>query len=62
MKWKKFLYRTICRDDGFLICTSPSCGECSDYDHCFGEERGQSLLTAPPVSAAAAPVAAPSEV
>jgi nitrogen fixation protein NifQ len=46
MKWKKFLYRTICRDDGFLICTSPSCGECSDYDHCFGEERGQSLLTA----------------
>jgi nitrogen fixation protein NifQ len=44
MKWKKFLYRTICRDDGFAFCTAPSCGECSDFDHCFGEEGGESLL------------------
>ena len=44
MKWKKFLYRTICRDEGFVLCTAPSCGECSDFDRCFGDESGESLL------------------
>lgn len=44
MKWKKFLYRIICRDGGFLLCTAPSCGECCDFDDCFGEEGGESLL------------------
>lgn len=44
MKWKKFLYRVICRDEGFTICTSPTCSECSDFDNCFGEEDGESLL------------------
>jgi nitrogen fixation protein NifQ len=62
MRWKKFLYRTICRDNSFSMCFVPSCSECSDYDECFGEERGQSLLAASPVSATAAPVAEPSEV
>ena len=46
MKWKKFLYRTICRDEGFVLCTAPSCGECSDFDQCFGDEGGESLLAA----------------
>lgn len=46
MKWKKFLYRTICRDDSFPICTSPTCTECSDYDGCFGDEKGETLLPA----------------
>jgi nitrogen fixation protein NifQ len=44
MKWKKFLYRTICRDDGYSLCVAPSCSECDDFDHCFGEESGESLL------------------
>jgi nitrogen fixation protein NifQ len=44
MKWKKFLYRTICRDGSFPICTAPSCAECSDFDNCFGDESGESLL------------------
>jgi nitrogen fixation protein NifQ len=44
MKWKKFLYRVICRDEGFAICTAPSCSECSDFDKCFGEEDGESFL------------------
>ena len=35
MKWKKFLYKTICRDEGYGLCTSPTCGECDDYQHCF---------------------------
>ena len=46
MKWKKFLYRMICRDTGFLLCTAPTCDECTDYDGCFGDESGESLLAA----------------
>ncbi len=44
MKWKKYLYRAICRDDGFALCVAPSCSECSDFHHCFGDESGESLL------------------
>ena len=44
MKWKKFFFRLICRDASYTLCTAPSCGECSDYDNCFNEETGESLL------------------
>jgi nitrogen fixation protein NifQ len=44
MKWKKFLYRMICRDEGFRPCTAPSCAECDDFSACFGDESGESLL------------------
>ena len=44
MKWKKFFYRTICRDEGFMLCAAPSCAECDDFDVCFGDESGESLL------------------
>jgi nitrogen fixation protein NifQ len=44
MKWKKYLYRTICRDTGYSLCTAPSCGECNDFEACFGEESGESFL------------------
>ena len=44
MKWKKFFYRTICRDEGYTLCAAPSCAECEDFDNCFGEEGGESLL------------------
>jgi len=44
MKWKKFLYRAICRDTGFSLCAAPCCEECDDYDDCFGDEEGESLL------------------
>jgi nitrogen fixation protein NifQ len=44
MKWKKFFYRMICRDDGFSMCVAPSCSECGDFDLCFGDESGESLL------------------
>jgi nitrogen fixation protein NifQ len=44
MKWKKFLYRMICRDQGFRLCTAPSCAECPDFTVCFGDESGESLL------------------
>ncbi|MBT3070529.1 nitrogen fixation protein NifQ [Rhodomicrobium sp. Az07] len=44
MKWKKFLYRMICADAAFSLCTAPSCAECDDFETCFGEETGESLL------------------
>jgi nitrogen fixation protein NifQ len=44
MKWKKFLYRIICADASYLLCTAPSCAECDDFDACFGEETGEALL------------------
>jgi nitrogen fixation protein NifQ len=44
MKWKKFLYRLICADASFSLCTAPSCSECDDFEQCFGEETGEALL------------------
>jgi nitrogen fixation protein NifQ len=44
MKWKKFFYRMICREEGFSLCLAPSCSECGDFTSCFGDESGESLL------------------
>ncbi len=44
MKWKKFLYRAICADQGFSLCTAPSCSECTDFNVCFGDEGGETLM------------------
>lgn len=44
MKWKKFFYRKLCELEGFSLCAAPTCKECGDFDNCFGEENGASLL------------------
>jgi nitrogen fixation protein NifQ len=44
MKWKKFFFRMICRDEGYTLCSAPSCSECCDFNACFGDESGESLL------------------
>jgi nitrogen fixation protein NifQ len=44
MKWKKFFYRMICRDESYRLCVAPSCSECCDFNGCFGDESGESLL------------------
>jgi nitrogen fixation protein NifQ len=46
MKWKKFFSRQLCVDGVAPVCTSPSCGECDDYQACFGDEAGETLITA----------------
>ncbi|MDR3493566.1 MAG: nitrogen fixation protein NifQ, partial [Ancalomicrobiaceae bacterium] len=46
MRWKKYFYRTLCEDEGFSLCTAPSCSVCSDFSGCFGEEDGMSRLAA----------------
>ena len=42
MKWKKFFYKQLCEREEIMICKSPSCGICSDYNHCFGPEDAAS--------------------
>ena len=44
MKWKKFLYRMVCRSEGFSLCSAPVCSECDDFDNCFGAEDGEARL------------------
>jgi len=38
MKWKKFLYKQLCSEQGIYTCRSPSCEVCIDYVVCFGSE------------------------
>lgn len=44
MKWKKYFYRQLCAQEGFVLCTAPSCAACGDFEACFGEESGESRL------------------
>ena len=44
MRWKRFFYRSLCEDDGLVMCTAPVCTQCSDFTMCFGEENGESRL------------------
>ena len=44
MKWKKFFFRQICREEGLRLCTAPECSACTDFESCFGDESGESLL------------------
>ncbi|RUW34620.1 MULTISPECIES: nitrogen fixation protein NifQ [unclassified Mesorhizobium] len=44
MKWKKYFYRKLCEAEGFSLCTTPSCRECTDFESCFGTEEGESRL------------------
>ncbi len=38
MKWKKFLYKQLCQQEGVYLCRAPACELCADYSHCFGPE------------------------
>ena len=44
MRWKRFFYRMMCEDDGFVMCSTPVCSQCNDFNLCFGEESGESRL------------------
>ncbi|MCB6178324.1 nitrogen fixation protein NifQ [Rhodobacter sp. Har01] len=38
MRWKKFLYRQVCLDDGLSLCLSPICDDCPEWASCFAPE------------------------
>jgi nitrogen fixation protein NifQ len=44
MRWKRFIYRMMCEDDGFVMCTTPVCSNCADYELCYGAETGISRV------------------
>jgi nitrogen fixation protein NifQ len=44
MRWKRFLYRSLCERQGFVACAAPSCSACDEFSVCFGEETGESRL------------------
>lgn len=44
MRWKRFFYRALCEDDGLVMCTTPVCTNCNDFDLCFGDESGESRM------------------
>lgn len=44
MRWKRFFYRVLCEDDGLVLCTTPVCTQCTDFNLCFGDESGESRL------------------
>jgi nitrogen fixation protein NifQ len=39
MKWKKFIYKQLCEEEGLYVCRAPSCEVCQDYPVCFGSEE-----------------------
>ncbi len=39
MKWKKFLYKQLCLQEGVYLCRAPACELCADYSQCFGPEH-----------------------
>lgn len=38
MRWKRFLFKEVCRQHGGMLCKAPNCGVCSDYAICFAPE------------------------
>lgn len=44
MRWKRFFYRMLCEDDGFVMCATPVCTDCCDFESCFGAEDGEGRL------------------
>lgn len=44
MRWKRFFYRTLCEHEGLILCTTPVCTECKDFNFCFGDESGESRM------------------
>lgn len=39
MKWKKFIYKQLCEQEGIYVCRAPSCATCADHSNCFGPEE-----------------------
>jgi nitrogen fixation protein NifQ len=44
MRWKRFFYRMLCEDEGLVMCSTPVCTNCNDFNLCFGDESGESRM------------------
>ncbi|RNJ51525.1 nitrogen fixation protein NifQ [Methylocystis hirsuta] len=52
MRWKRFIYRMMCENDGFVMCSTPVCSNCADYALCYGAETGTSRVASAAQSSA----------
>ena len=34
----------LCEDDGLVMCSTPVCTNCNDFNVCFGDESGESRM------------------
>jgi len=44
MRWKRFLYRSLCEAEGFSMCPSPTCDACSEFHICYSDDSGESVM------------------
>jgi nitrogen fixation protein NifQ len=44
MRWKRFLYRCLCEEEGMSHCTSPTCSECPEVAVCFEPDSAEAML------------------
>lgn len=44
MRWKRFLFRLLCEDEGLVHCTSPTCCSCPDVDKCFEPSSAEAMI------------------
>jgi nitrogen fixation protein NifQ len=44
MRWKRFFYRSVCENEGLLMCSTPVCSQCGDFEICFSDESGESRM------------------
>jgi nitrogen fixation protein NifQ len=44
MRWKRFLYRCLCEEEGMNHCTSPTCSECSEVGVCFEPDSAEAMF------------------
>jgi nitrogen fixation protein NifQ len=44
MRWKRFLYRSLCEAEGFSMCPSPTCDACTEFHICYGDAPGEAAL------------------
>ncbi|QFI70817.1 Nitrogenase FeMo-cofactor synthesis molybdenum delivery protein NifQ (plasmid) [Sinorhizobium alkalisoli] len=39
MRWKRYLYRKLCKAEGLSLCLAPTCRDCIDFKSCFASEE-----------------------
>jgi nitrogen fixation protein NifQ len=44
MRWKRFLYRSLCEEEGMSHCTSPTCSDCSEVAVCFEPDSAEAMM------------------
>lgn len=38
MRWKRYLFKQVCEQNGGQMCKTPNCADCSDYPLCYAPE------------------------